>query len=65
MEKADAVTKVSDVKELVQTALEDPNEAFPYVKKLAESENWKVREVAAAALVEISKKKRREVVEEA
>lgn len=65
MEKAKIVTKVSDVKELVQTVLEDPKEAFPYVIKLAESEDWKVREVAATALVEISKKRRREVVEEA
>lgn len=65
MEKAKIVTKVSDVKELVQKALEDPKEAFPYARKLAESEDWKVREVAATALVEISKKRRREVVEEA
>lgn len=64
MEEGKAVTKVSDVKELVQKGVKDPRKAFPHIRKLAESGDWKVREVAATALVEISKKRRREVVEE-
>lgn len=64
MEDAKVITKVSDVEQLVQKGVEGPRKAFPHIRKLAESENWKVREVAATTLVEISKKRRHEVVEE-
>ena len=58
------VTKVSEVKDIVQRGIKDPREVFPGIRKLAESEDWKVREVAATALVEISKKRRGEVIGE-
>lgn len=59
---SDMLTKVSDIKAVVKKGVENPRKAFPEIKKLAESNNWKVREVAATALVEISKKKDIEVV---
>jgi 3-methyladenine DNA glycosylase AlkC len=64
MNDAKVITKVSDVKQLVQKGVKDPRKAFPHIRRLAESEDWKAREVAATTLVEISKKRRREVVEE-
>lgn len=58
------VTKVSEVKDIVQLGIENPGKAFPVIKRLAESNDWKVREVAATALVEISKKRTDEVAKE-
>lgn len=52
------VTKVSDVKDLVKGGITDPEAVFPAIKKMAESEDWKMREGAATALVEIGKRNR-------
>jgi len=59
------ITKVSDIRPLVKRGIENPKKAFGEIKKLAASKDWKVREVAATALVEISKKKSEEVIKEA
>ncbi|MCK4402872.1 MAG: DNA alkylation repair protein [Dehalococcoidia bacterium] len=58
------VTKVGEAKNLVALGIKVPNEAFPKIKQLARSDDWKVREVADTCLVEISKKKTDEVIQE-
>jgi len=58
------VTKVEEVKNLVELGIKQPEEAFPEIKQLAQKDDWKVREVAASCLVEISKKRLQEVVAE-
>ncbi|WP_338865728.1 HEAT repeat domain-containing protein [Myxococcus stipitatus] len=50
------ITKVSDVKTLVAAGKANPQAVFADIRALAASEDWKVREVAATALVELSKK---------
>ena len=57
------VTKVEEVKNLVELGIKKPKEAFPKVKQLAQSGDWKVREVAATCLVEIGKRKADEVIQ--
>ena len=56
--------KVADVTELVADGKRDPNGAFPRILSLARSADWQDREVAATALVEISKKRAQEVLAE-
>lgn len=51
-----AITKVSDVPDLLNQARQNPHKAFTAILKLANSEDWKEREVAATLLVEASKK---------
>jgi DNA alkylation repair enzyme len=58
------VTKVGEVKNLVELGIKQPEEAFPKVKQLAQSDDWKAREVAATCLVEIGRKKTDEVIQE-
>lgn len=58
------ITKVSDVKQLVKIGTSNPEKVFPTIRKMAKSGDWKVREVAATALSEVSKKKAGEVVRE-
>jgi len=58
------VTKVEEVKNLVELGIKQPEAAFPKIKQLAQSDDWKAREVAATCLVEISKKKTNEVIQE-
>jgi 3-methyladenine DNA glycosylase AlkC len=58
------VTKVSDVKGIVQQAATDPQRTFPAIMELASSRDWKKREVAATILVEASKKKPAWIIEE-
>ena len=58
------IRKVTDVQHIVQTGVTNPRHAFPAIKTLAQSDEWVEREVAATALVEISKKKPDEVVAE-
>ena len=41
------VTKMSEVKNLVELRIKQPKEAFPKIKQLAQSDDWKVREMAA------------------
>src|SRR5687768_5081053 len=52
-----AITKVSDVSDLLTQAREDPQGSFPAILKLANSEDWEEREVKATLRVEASKKK--------
>lgn len=58
------VTKMGEVKSLVELGIKQPREAFPEIKRLAQSDDWKVREVAATCLVEIGRKKADEVIQE-
>jgi 3-methyladenine DNA glycosylase AlkC len=58
------ITKASDVKHIIEKAIRHPSEAFPAIMKLASSEDWQEREVAATILVEASKKKSGEIVGE-
>lgn len=55
---------MSDVKNLVQLEIKQPEGAFPKIKQLAQSDDWKMREVAATCLVEISRQKTNEVIRE-
>src|SRR5215217_9363566 len=57
-------TKVADVSDLRTQARQDPQKSFPAILKLADSQDWKEREVAATLLVEASKKKPDEIVAE-
>src|SRR4051794_39187127 len=58
------VTKLSDVRDIVRQAIDDPQQSFSAIMELASSEDWKEREVAATILVEGSKKKLIEIVAE-
>ncbi len=57
-------TKVSDVSEIVKQGINSPQSIWNQVKEMAASEDWKIREVAATVCVEVSKKKKEEVVQE-
>jgi 3-methyladenine DNA glycosylase AlkC len=50
------VTRISDVPELVAKGHVNPRTAFPEIRLLAAGPSWQEREVAATALVEISRK---------
>ncbi len=58
------ITKVSEVKNIVEKGIKNPQDVFPEIKKMAESNDWQIREVATSVLVEIGKKKRVEVIKE-
>lgn len=58
------ITKVAEARHLVKLGGTDPKEAFPKIQALAASNSWQEREVAATALVEISKKQPEAVVRE-
>lgn len=58
------ITKAAVVKHLVEQAIAYPQKAFPAIMKLAASEDWQEREVAATILVEASKKKSGEIIKE-
>jgi 3-methyladenine DNA glycosylase AlkC len=58
------ITKIADVPQLVPKGRDDPRAAFPEIRALAASAHWQEREVAATALVEISKKRSTAVVAE-
>jgi len=58
------VTKVSEVGDIVEKGIANPKAVFSRIRKMAGSDDWKVWEVAATALVEISKKRADEVVQE-
>jgi 3-methyladenine DNA glycosylase AlkC len=49
---------------MVQRGRDDPTKAFPKIRILAASDSWQEREVAATALVEISKKQPEAVLRE-
>jgi 3-methyladenine DNA glycosylase AlkC len=50
------IAKLEDIRELVDAARSDPEGAFPRLRRLAASEQWQTREVAATALVEIGRR---------
>ena len=50
------ISKLADVPDLVKDGRTRPEVAFLRIRQLAASEQWQEREVAATALVEISKK---------
>jgi hypothetical protein len=58
------ITKVFGVSDLLTQARHHPQKCFPAILKLASSEDWKEREVAATLLVEASKKTPNDVVAE-
>lgn len=58
------VTKVSQVKDIVSKGIQNPKSVFDTIKKMATDSDWKAREVAATALLEIGKKKPDEVIAE-
>jgi 3-methyladenine DNA glycosylase AlkC len=59
-----AITKLSDVSDLLGQTRHHPQKCFPAILKLASSKDWKEREVAATLLVEASKKTPDDVVAE-
>ena len=58
------VSKVAEVQDIVRTGVVNPRRVFPSIKALAKSDDWVKREVAATALVEISKKQPERVASE-
>lgn len=54
--------RISDVPHLVTQGRADPESAFPEIRSLAASAQWDEREVAATALVEISRKQGKAVI---
>jgi 3-methyladenine DNA glycosylase AlkC len=59
------ITKIADIKPLLARGRAEPAAAFPELRRMAASTDWKVREVAATALVEIGKRHPQAVVAEA
>jgi hypothetical protein len=55
---------IDDVREIIEKGIHSLSDALPGIWKLASNEDWKKREDAATALVEISKKKKDEVINE-
>jgi 3-methyladenine DNA glycosylase AlkC len=55
-ESEPTLTKVGDIKSLVEAGRRDPSAVFPTIERLAASDVWQTREVAATALVEIGKR---------
>ena len=50
------IAKIADIKELLGRGRVEPDAVFPELRKLAASDQWQTREVAATALVEIGKR---------
>jgi 3-methyladenine DNA glycosylase AlkC len=50
------ISRVDDIKPLLARSRAEPESAFPQLQKLAASDAWQTREVAARALVEIGKR---------
>ena len=50
------IAKIHDIKELLARARVEPDAVFPELRRLAASDQWQTREVAATALVEIGKR---------
>ncbi len=55
-EKLAMITKIADLPHLVPQGIANLSAVIPEIRKLAASESWQKREVAATALVEISKR---------
>lgn len=56
------VHTIADARTLVQRGLAKPSTALPELRRLAASEDWRTREVAATALVAIAKRHPRQVL---
>jgi len=50
------IAKIHDIKELLARARVEPDAVFPELRRLAASDQWQTREVAATALVAIGKR---------
>ena len=50
------IAKIHDIKELLARGRVEPDAVFPELRRLAASDQWQTREVAATALVELSKR---------
>lgn len=59
------ITKIGDIEPLVVAGRRAPAAAFAKLRRLAASEQWQTREVAATALVEIGKRQPEAVLAEA
>ena len=59
------IVKLDDIKQLVAQGRIEPEAVFPDLRKLAASDQWQTREVAATALVEIAKRHPAAVLREA
>ncbi|MFZ2490541.1 MAG: DNA alkylation repair protein [Thermoanaerobaculia bacterium] len=57
------IAKIADVPDLARDAMDDLGRALPRIRKLAASDGWTEREVAATVLVEVSRKKPDAVLE--
>lgn len=55
---------IDDVRDIIEKGINSLDDALLEIRKLASHEDWKKREDAATALVEISKKREDEVVNE-
>ncbi|MBU0711938.1 DNA alkylation repair protein [bacterium] len=55
---------IDDVRGIIEKGIHSLSDALPEIRKLAMDEDWKKREDAATALVEISKKREDEVIQE-
>ncbi|RLJ07988.1 MAG: hypothetical protein DRP16_02275, partial [Candidatus Aenigmatarchaeota archaeon] len=55
---------IDDVRDIIKKGIYSLHNALPEIRELASHKDWKKREDAATALVEISKKKEYEVVSE-
>lgn len=55
---------IDNVRDIIEKGIHSLNAVLPEIRKLAFSDDWRKREDAATALVEISKKKEDEVVNE-
>lgn len=55
---------IDDVRDIIERGIHSLHDALPEIRKLASHDEWRKREDAATALVEISKKKEDEVVNE-
>ena len=55
---------IDDVRDTIEKGIYSLHDALPEIRKLATHDDWKKREDAATALVEISKKREDEVVSE-
>jgi len=55
---------IDDVRDIIEKGIHSLGDALPEIRELASNNDWKKREDAATALVEISKKKEDEVVNE-
>ncbi len=55
---------IDDVKGIIEKGIHSLSDAIPEIRKLSSYKNWKKREDAATALVEISKKKEEDIIRE-